>query len=168
MSRVFPLFAVALCTAAATEARADPYNVGLGAAAGVAVPHANPTKFAPAFDWGFFVDIPLISTFSVSPSAIVYQANPKGEEPGNPNTDISLSFKFVVPVSIVDIFAGVTAGLTMSTGVDPHVGGLAGLSVQIFSNLEIFAQGNYRILFDGDGGRRNDLHVFAGPLFRFK
>jgi hypothetical protein len=151
----------------APEARADPSGVGLGVAAGIAVPHASPVRFTPSYAFGFYVDIPLISTFSITPSTVVYGVDPKGDVKQNPNTDTSLSFKFVIPIGIVDIFFGITAGLTTSQDFDFHVGGLAGFGIQIISNLEVFAQANYRVLID-DGHERNDLHVFAGPLFRFR
>ncbi len=149
-------------------ASADPRVVGLGAAAGVAVPHGGDVPYKPSLAWGFFVDIPLISTFSITPSAIVYGVAPKieGFDNSDPYTDISLSFKFVIPLDPVGIFFGVTAGLTTSTDIDLHVGGLVGVSVQIVANFELFVQGNYRLLIE-EGNNRQTLHVFGGPLFRF-
>ena len=149
-------------------AEAAPRGVGLGAAAGVSVPHSGPIKYSPSFDWGFFVDIPLIPEFHITPSALVYGVKPDREGAnGDPNTDISLSFKFVLDLGRVDLFAGVSAGLTASSDLDPHVGGLVGFSLSLVSNLEVFAQANYRIILD-EGDDRNDLHIFAGPLFRFR
>ncbi len=149
-------------------AQANPRAVGLGAAAGVALPHSGDVPYKPTLAWGFFVDIPIISTFTITPSAIVYGVRPKieGFDNEDPYTDISLSFKFVIPIDPVGIFVGVTGGLTTSTDIDVHVGALVGVSVQIVSNFEIFVQANYRMLLE-EGNNRNTLHVFGGPLFRF-
>jgi hypothetical protein len=167
MRRSLSLSLLALAFAPAL-AEANPRSVGLGAAAGIALPHSGDVGYKPTLAWGFFVDIPLISTFSITPSAIVYGVHPdiEGVESGDPYTDISLSFKFVIPLDPVGIFLGLTAGLTTSTDLDVHVGGLAGVSIQIVANFEIFVQANYRVLIE-EGNNRHTLHAFAGPLFRF-
>jgi hypothetical protein len=66
----------------------------------------------------------------------------------------------------MDLFAGVTAGITSAQYIDAHVGGLAGASLRLLSNIDVFAQANYRIIISGDENIR-DLMIYAGPLFRF-
>jgi hypothetical protein len=146
------------------------HGVALGAGAGVAVPNGTP-DFKAAFNWGFFVDIPLIYTFHITPSALLYRL--KATDTAGTTlystwaTDISLNFKFVVPLGFLQLFGGVLAGLTARQSIDPHVGALAGLSINLISNIDIFAQANYRIILPSDGGTIRDLQVYAGPLFRF-
>jgi hypothetical protein len=82
-------------------------------------------------------------------------------------TDVSLNFKFMVPIGPIEIFAGVIAGLTARQGIDPHMGALAGLSLNVISNLDVFLQANYKFILQSDNGTVRDLSVFAGPLFRF-
>ena len=51
-------------------------NVGLGLGAGLQVPTAE-NPFKPSEAWGFYTDIPLLETFHVSPSTLVYRLTPK-------------------------------------------------------------------------------------------
>ena len=50
-----------------------------------------------------------------------------------------------------------------------HAGILAGISINLFPNLDIFAQANYKFIIRDDnvGGNVRDLQVYAGPLFKF-
>lgn len=140
--------------------------VGLGIAAGVALPNGpGALEIDPAFAWGFYTDIPLVSTFHITPSTTVYRLDPAGQ-PGDSATDVSLNFKFVVPLGIIEPFAGITAGVTSAQKLEPHVGGLLGLSINLISNLDVFASLNYRLLIR-DGGNVGTWYIFAGPLFRF-
>jgi hypothetical protein len=146
----------------ASEAQAR-RGVGLGVGAGVAVPTAEmPFKLAPA--WGFYTDIPLLDTFHITPSALVYNLNPKsgGEQSA---TDISINFKFVVPLARLDLFAGVTAGVTSTNKLTPHMGGLLGLSMNLVSNVDGFINVNYKYVAQEQ--IVHDIQIFAGPLFRF-
>lgn len=152
-----------LCVAGWTSAAEARKGVGLGVGAGLAVPTAEtPFELAPA--WGFYTDIPLLNTFHITPSAIVYNLNPEGGT-SQSATDISLNFKFMVPLGKLDIFAGVTAGVTSTTELTPHMGGLVGASLNLVSNIDGFINVNYRYV-----AREqiiHDVQVFAGPLFRF-
>src|SRR5688572_11830624 len=98
MSRALP-FALVLLTSSA--ALADAKGVGLGVAGGFSY---SPTKLqegsaepvGSALAWGFFVDIPLLETFFISPAAMLYEL-----DLGNgskPVTDIDINFKFIVPI----------------------------------------------------------------------
>jgi hypothetical protein len=109
--------------------------------------------------------IPLISTFTLTPSTVLYHVDPESGE-GAAATDVSLTFKFVVPIGPVEPYAGVTAGVTLSASLEPHVGGVLGLSLNLISNLDVFVQANYRLTIS-DEGNIGTLHIFAGPLFRF-
>src|SRR5688572_568718 len=91
----FVFAAVALC-AAASPALADQQKrgVGLGIGAGVALPTIKDVSVDAAFSWGFYTDIPLISTFHITPSTIVYRIDPEAGG-GVSATDVSLNFKFM-------------------------------------------------------------------------
>ncbi|MFO0727280.1 MAG: hypothetical protein U1E65_26105 [Myxococcota bacterium] len=139
--------------------------VGLGAAVGVALPDGpGNLKIDPALSWGFFTDIPLVSTFHITPSTTLYHLDSANGAVGA--TDLSLSFKFIVPLGPVEPFIGLTGGVTSTNKYQPHFGGLVGLSVNILSNIDIYASLNYRLIVS-DTGNTSAWHVFAGPLFRF-
>ncbi len=156
-----------LSGAIAGTAWAEPAEKGptrLSAAVGASFPHGA-LDWDPAFSWGFFVDLPLVSHFYVSPSAVLYTLAPE-EQSGVGAVDVSLSFKFGFPIDMVELFAGVTTGLTSADQVDVHFGGLAGASFQLLDNLDLFAQFNYRVIL-ADSTNIQDAQVFAGPAFRF-
>ena len=141
-------------------------SVGLGVSFGATMAEGS-TPAIPnpggsvAFNWGFFVDIPLISTFHITPSSELYRLS------GGNATDVDLAFKFIVPLSGMEIFAGVVPGLTaISTALDPHIGVLGGVSLKLISNLDVFAQAKYNILFDG-GQYMHMFHLNGGLLFKF-
>ena len=153
-------FAATSLFASQAEARR---GVGLGVGAGLAVPTSDtPFKLAPA--WGFYTDIPLLNTFHITPSALVYNLNPKsgGEQSA---TDISINFKFMVPMARLDLFAGVTAGVTSTNKLTPHMGGLIGMSMNLVSNVDGFINVNYKYVAQEQ--IVHDIQIFAGPLFRF-
>ena len=138
-------------------------GVGLGVGAGIAVPTADtPFELAPA--WGFYTDIPLLNTFHITPSALVYNLNPEGGGEQSA-TDISLNFKFMVPLPRLDLFAGVTAGVTSTNTLTPHMGGLIGVSMHVVSNIDAFVNVNYKYVAQEQ--IVHDIQIFAGPLFRF-
>lgn len=164
------LFVFAACTALAVfatprPAQASPRGVGLGAGAGVAVPHGGDLSYNPSINWGFYVDIPIVSTFHITPSTLLYNLNPDNAD-GLAATDVSLNFKFMIPLSFMELFFGVTAGLTSTDDLDVHAGGLAGVSFNLVSNVDIFAQFDYRVQLTRDDNVRYAM-AFAGPLFRF-
>ena len=136
--RLAAAFVMTSLSILAKNAQAHQYNpnnsVGLGLGAGVQLPSAeNPYRASEA--WGFFTDIPLLETFHVSPSTMVYRLNPKDGSPGKSATDISMNFKFIVPIKRVDFMAGVTAGITSTDELKPHVGIIGGTSFNLVSNL---------------------------------
>ncbi|MEQ9503348.1 MAG: hypothetical protein RIT81_41190 [Deltaproteobacteria bacterium] len=150
----------ALALALAPQAAHAAQSVGLGVGAGVAVPHGQALRTDAALNWGFHVDIPILDSFAISPSMYLYRVN------GASATDVSVNFKFVIPLGRLDLYGGVTAGLTNIDRIEPHVGALAGVELVLVSNLDVFVQASYRtMLQEGDDTR--DLMVFAGPVFRF-
>jgi len=82
-------------------------------------------------------------------------------------TDINLAFKFIIPASILDIYIGLAPGLT-TYGDDTlfNVGGIVGVSFNLFSNLDMFVEAKYKILIEGDSNVRV-LHACAGILYHF-
>lgn len=159
--------ALFVALAVPVAAQAQSRGVGLGVGAGVAIPDdKSEVRFDPALNWGFFVDIPLISTFHITPSTLVYQLDRKGADRSIHATDVSLNFKFMIPLGPLEPFFGVTAGLTTAEALNPHVGALAGLSIHLLPNIDLFAQVNYKLLIVDQANIR-DLNVYAGPLFRF-
>lgn len=160
-----PLF-LALAAAAGSAAPAHAARpVGLGAALGVALPERGDITIDPAFAWGFYTDIPLLSTFTITPSTVLYRVDPQTGA-GAAATDVSLTFKFVVPIGPLEPFVGLTGGVTSSETLDPHVGGLLGVSLNLVANLDVFGQVAYRLTV-ADGSNIGTWHIFAGPLFRF-
>ena len=142
-------------------------TVGLGPMIGVALPQGDTTQdiqfddWEANLNWGFFVNIPLLSTFHLSPSSEIYKL-------GDANaTDMAMAFKFIVPLTSLDIHAGLVAGLTaVSETIAPHVGILAGLSFDLVSNLDILVATKYKVLFN-DGENVRILHAGVGLLFQF-
>jgi hypothetical protein len=155
--------ALTLITAAALAAQS---GVGLGVSAGAAFPEGATADIASddweaSLNWGFYVNIPLLTSFAITPSSELYKL---GEENA---TDMALAFKFIVPLPSFDLYAGFVPGLTaVGSRTAPHVGAVAGGSFALVSNLDMFVQGKYKILFDGSENIRV-LHVNAGVLFRF-
>jgi hypothetical protein len=160
-------------TLAAAEARAgnSAKGVGLGVAGGLAY---SPSKVegervGSSFAWGFFVDIPLLDTFYISPAAMLYEL-----DVGNgklPVTDIDLNFKFIVPIGDLHVGAGVTAGVTAGVPNDDgnyagHFGLLGYLSYNLIANLDIFVLAQWKQL-QRSGGKVDDIHGYAGGMFRF-
>ena len=141
-------------------------SVGLGISVGAAFPQGNTgsissTDWKTSLNWGFYVNIPLIYTFHLTPSAELYKFDDQNA------TDMSIAFKFIVPLSRFDLYAGFVPGLTAVTDVTAlHVGILAGGSFPLISNLDVFVQGKYKFLFEG-GENLKVLHVNVGILFNF-
>lgn len=143
-------------------------SVGLGVSLGVAFPEGSDLKdevqvddWQASFNWGFYVNIPLISTFHITPSAELYKIDDMNA------TDISLAFKFIVPIAFLDLYVGAVPGLTTVNDIHAmNVGGLLGVSFNLISNLDFFAQFKYKILFHGNENVRV-MHANAGVLFTF-
>lgn len=163
LGTVFSLVSLVALSADAQPSRND---VGLGVSIGAAWPqgHTNDIEvddWDGSFNWGFYVNIPLIYTFHITPSAELYRFNQENA------TDIALAFKFIIPVWAIDLYVGFVPGLT-SVGKETlaHVGGLAGAAFNLFSNLDLFVQLKYKILFDDEQNMRV-LHANAGILYHF-
>lgn len=159
---------VILALSSAVSLSADPSatSVGLGFSFGAAFPRGSTADIPsadgqPSFNWGFYVNIPLISTFHITPSSELYKFNTQNA------TDVDLAFKFIVPLGDFDIYAGLSPGLTTVADVlAPHVGLLGGAAFRLISNLDAFVQAKYNILFEGSRNM-GVFHLNAGILFAF-
>ncbi len=160
----FLLLAVLGIGPAAADSSAT--SVGLGLSAGLALPNGGTASISspswqPSFNWGFYVNIPLVSTFHITPSAELYRFGSQNA------TDIDLAFKFIVPLGVFDAYIGVAPGLTAVQDILPlHVGALGGATFRLISNLDAFVQVKYTVLFEGSQNM-GILHVTAGVLFAF-
>jgi hypothetical protein len=140
--------------------------VGLGILVGAAFPKGTTeripsTDWEASFNWGFFVNIPMLATFHITPSSELYRFDDLSA------TDLAIAFKFIVPASGFDIYFGFVPGVTaVGDVVDIHVGMLGGASFSLVSNLELFAQAKYKFIFEGDRNIRV-LHLNGGVLFKF-
>jgi hypothetical protein len=151
---------------------AESSGVKLGVAAGWSysdVSKENIIKEHNNLIWGFYVDIPLISTFNIVPSAMLYKVNYLDSD--LVATDISLSAKFKIPLAKLTLYALGTGGLTqvqLSTqdGISPHVGIGFGASLNLVSNISFFGEGNYRIILVDDGNIKN-YFLSVGILWGF-
>jgi len=165
MKYIRSLFAAATLVILAPLA-ATATGVGLGVSAGVAWPQGDiagisSTDGQGSFNWGFYVNIPIISTLHLTPSSELYRFDSQNA------TDMALAFKFIVPLSRLDLYAGFVPGFTaVSDVVAPHVGILTGIAMPLVSNLDLFVQGKYKWLFRGSDNPRV-FHVNAGVLFNF-
>jgi hypothetical protein len=168
MKRMIPVILAAFILVSALPACAQVpgSSVGLGLSAGAALPlSAGTGVFAsggvPSFNWGFYVNIPLIYTFHLTPSSELYNFGSQNA------TDFDIAFKFIVPLSTFSLYAGFSPGLTaVSDALVAHVGGLAGGTFKLVSNLDVFLQGKYVLILTG-GQNLSALHVNAGILFGF-
>ena len=89
---VFLILAALACTPLA--AAENP--VGLGISLGTALaegstPNIPNSGGSTSFNWGFYVDMPLLDTFHITPSSELYRLQDQNA------TDIDLAFKFIVP-----------------------------------------------------------------------
>jgi len=152
-----------ICTRAEAQ---DNDSVGLGVSFGVALPQHKTDEvefedWDASFGWGFYVNIPVVWTFHITPSAELYQFKELNA------TDVNLAFKFIIPAWVLDIYVGLAPGVT--TVADDHlfnVGGIVGVSFNLFSNLDLFVDTKYKILIEGDSNIRV-LHAAAGVLWHF-
>jgi hypothetical protein len=176
---------------ASPRAHASAYDVGLGVAGGLAYSPTEVQKSASnilkpignSFAWGFFVDIPLLATFYISPAAMLYELD-LGDG-AKPVTDIDLNFKFIVPAGPLHLGAGLTAGLTAGaaryttttasgvttstneTSYSSHVGFLGYLSYNLLANIDAFVLMQYKKILRDTPPNVTDLHGYLGAMFRF-
>lgn len=138
-------------------------SVGLGISCGVAFPQGSTasissTNWRASFNWGFYVNIPLIYTFHITPSSELYKFEDRNA------TDMALAFKFIVPLSRLDLYAGFVPGLTAVTDViAPHVGVLGGMTFNLIGKSDLFSQAKHKFLFEGDQNLKVS-HINAGNL----
>ena len=157
------VFATLACAPLAAQSQ-NP--VGLGISLGLADASGSTRNITNpggslSFNWGFYVDIPLLYTFHITPSSELYMIQNQN------TTDVDLAFKFFVPMSGFALYVGLVPGLTaLTTILDPHIGVLAGGTFQLVSNLEFFIQGKYNVVFDS-GQNMQIIHANAGILFKF-
>jgi len=152
-----------LCTRAEAQ---NNDSVGLGVSFGVALPQHKTDEvqfddWDASFGWGFYGNIPAVDTFQITPSALLYPLYTLNA------TDVNLAFKFIIPAWVLDIYVGLAPGVT--TVADDHlfnVGGIVGVSFNLFSNLDLFIDAKYKILIEGDSNIRV-LHAAAGVLWHF-
>jgi len=148
------------------SARSFETPVSLGVFVGAALPKGNTASLPDAdgvmsLNWGFYVNIPLIHTFTLTPSSELYKLGSQNA------TDFDIAFKFIIPLNKFSLYAGFSPGLTAASKViDPHVGVLAGGAMNLMSNIDGFAQVKYAFIFDGSENIKA-LHVNAGLIFNF-
>jgi hypothetical protein len=167
MKNLKPVVLICLLLSLPLCSFADPSGVGLGFSIGAAMPTGNlagiagSTSGVPSFAYGFYVDIPLISTFHITPSSELYKfANQNA-------TDFDLAFKFIIPLGSFDLLLGLVPGLTaVASTLDVHLGALVGASFILAGNLSAFVQGKWDFLFD-PVSNLSVFHVTAGLLFEF-
>lgn len=144
---------------AATE---EPGSVSLSAGGGVAIPGGTHGGISEAsFAWGFHVNIAVLDTLRISPSAEIYRIS------GVYATDLALAFHYVIPLEIFEVYFGVAPGLaTWGTSASPLIGGLVGFIIPILDQIAGFTQFRYKVLSPGDTNIHFS-HLSAGLLFSF-
>lgn len=154
------MVALTLLLSAVAPAQSESVALGVGGGTAARGPDAaGLTDFA--FAWGFYVNIPILPTFHITPSSELYQID------GTYATDVALGFRFAVPMGSTGLYFGVSPGLTASgTETSPHVGALGGVTFPLISNIRGFAQYKYNVLFRGQSNIRYS-HLTAGLLFAF-
>jgi hypothetical protein len=159
------IFAVSLLLAG--SAFAESKGVGLGVAGGASFSpdkvQGTSVRGGTSEAWGFFVDIPLLPTFYIAPSATLYRVNlGKGM---NPVTDLDMAFKFIVPFAIFKAGGGVLVGTTTTAeSYKGHYGALGFFSAAFFPNLEAFGMVQYKRWMSEPV---DNVQVLAGGMFRF-
>ena len=150
-------------------------QVGIGFLAGAQFPVANKYDYKITESWGFFVDIPLISTFHISPAAMLYRLEPEksGVLPTNAGiTDLTMNFKFVIPLVDWKLFFSALMGISNghfieNDWIQMHVGGHAGFGYRVVSNLDLIAMCQYKLIIDGDQQNLNAIQAMGGMQFNF-
>jgi hypothetical protein len=165
-SHLVPLALAAILTVLSAGAlAAQGRGTSLGLVVGGAFPGPAtaqiPSNQDLGFNWGFFVNLPLLDTFHLAPSAELYKF-------GSSNaTDFDFAFKFIVPLSSYSLFLGLAPGLTTVNSLTaPHVGVLGGASFPLVSNLDAFVSAKYVVVFD-KGTNMPVFHLNCGLLFNF-
>lgn len=153
-----------LLSAAPAEAKSE--GVGLGVSVGAVFPNSeNLDMDEVGLAWGFWVDIPIAWKFHIAPAAEIY--NLGGDDVGeNTATDITLNFKFIIPLGFVKPFFGAGGGVTNAMNqYNANAGLLAGASFKLVANLEAFVAAKYKVIIHDPNVHM--LHTSAGVLFVF-
>lgn len=173
MNKLVPVVLASMILLAAPAAYAAE-GVALGVAAGIDYSAADQIfedDSNTSFAWGFFVDIPLLETFVISPQTTIYELEFAGASEAQAVTDVGLNFKFVVPLGSLSLGGGVLAGVTTGLGdYRLHYGALGQLSFNLISNIDAFVLAQYKRIDVGDTLMNEDIskvHAFAGGMFRF-
>jgi len=152
-----------LVLSAACPIAAQASGVGLGVSLGAAFPTSVPVDITGAdagasFNWGFYVNIPLIYSFHLTPSSELYKFGTENV------TDFDIAFKFIVPLESFNIYAGFSPGLTAASNLlAVHVGVVGGGAIRLVSNLDAFLQVKYVWLFL-PSGNNGVVHANAGII----
>jgi len=153
----------------AQTAKASAYNVGLGVAAGADLQRGEIPEKTTKPSWGFFVDIPLMQTFYITPQTTIYEVD--GGIDGKTKTtitDIDLNFKFLVPIDALTLGAGISAGVTTGFGdYQGHYGLLGYVGFNVVANLDAFAMLQFKRV-DNDDQRIDNYHGFVGGMWKFQ
>ena len=157
-------FAAMILFSSTAQAHPNNYNgrsnpVGLGITAGGMMQNNSATSDI-SFSGGFYTDIPLLSTFHITPSTTIYRYN------GSSTTDVSLNFKFIVPLEKWEAMGGITSGMTSGETLVPHMGAFGGCTYNFVSNLDWFVSAGYNYVFWDDPS--HNVTFSTGPLFRFQ
>ena len=155
-------------------------KVGLGAYGGGNFPVGNRFKYETTEAWGFQVDIPVISVFYITPQAQLYRLVQKKFDPKTNRvsydatgvTDLSTNFKFIVPVNQWRLYFAAVMGLSngrfdKNDPIVPHMGFQFGFGYRVFSNVDFFAQGQYRLLINASEGNLNMIQAIGGFSYSF-
>ena len=167
MRTLFLATLVAAAIAVPLTASADAGGVGLGVAAGADISKSHNIDTNAQFSWSFFVDIPLMPTFYITPQTAIYELKLGPGIDKKALTDVDLNFKFLVPLGFATLGAGLTAGLTTGLGdYLGHYGALAYFSLNLVANLDAFAMVQYKRLQYG-GQNIDNIHGYLGGMWKF-
>ena len=112
-------------------------------------------------NFGFFVDLPIISTFHICPSAEMYDLDETSM------TDIAIAFKFVIPMGGLKPYIALVPGITsVGNEREGHLGAAGGVYWHLVSNLHLALQAKYKETLSSGSGVRV-IHANGGLLFRF-
>ena len=162
----FRSLAVALLLAlvlAAPAARAST-EPSLGVFGGLILPDGKVSlknvHWDPGYNWGFLVDLPLLKSFHLAPTAMMYRL---GDVHAG---DMNLSFRFVIPTRYLSIYLGIAPGVTaLVEDLKVNLGGEVGFSARLIGNVAFFFQGRYKEIFGGSG--IHVIHFDTGVMFYF-
>ena len=169
---------------------------GLGVYAGIMTPinGANWRDYKVSESWGFYVNIPVIPHFHIMPQAniyrlvfkgkgsneILYKTNAKGQLVPYLNkylpaketgvTDLSLNFKFNLPIGRWNLFLAPVMGISNggfahNDPVHAHVGAGLGFTVNLVSVLDFVLMTQYKFMIDSSQDNIHFFHTFAGLQF---